>query len=150
MGNFLADQKTLIEGVKLRLLSTDILIPDDNKLAPPLYAYAELSLPNTLGLSMSKLEYTTEKDYLEDYGRNLSADQIKNYVEGWRSAGYLYELTSAAGRGKYELMLMIALAAAIAKSCNGYVIVMHGNFFSVDVGVYSPDEFSKAIPSKRD
>lgn len=107
--------------------------------------FLSLNIPNTIGINISKNKPNdlNEFDYLEDYGRNLDESTIKILAKKWQLIGYSYGLTTLAGRSKYEPPLFIALATAIAYLCNGYVIVMSDEF-TLDVGVYTPEEFQKA------
>ena len=121
---------------------TKISIPDDKNHN---YYYLSLDIPNTLGMHICKNEpnYVIELDTLEDFGRNLDAVTIQTLTHKWKSVGYVYGVTSMAGRSKWEPPLFVALAAAIANLCQGYVIVMSDNF-TLDVGVYTPEVFQQA------
>lgn len=136
----LSNQADLAEQLDLRLLGPDELIRDDEYFIPESAYYLELSVPNTLGIVMSKGDDIDKNAYLEDYGRNLSTEKIADYVTLWSEAAYYFEVTSQAGRSEKEGFLFIALARAPANSCNGYVIVMHSSAFNLGVGVYSPDQ----------
>lgn len=121
----------------------DKLFIDSNKNYS--HYYLSSDIPNTLGISMGRNEpnYVDEFEYLDDYGHNLDAATIQILAQKWKSIGYNYEVTSMAGRSKHEPPLFVALAAAIAHLCEGYVIVMSDNF-TKDVGVYTPDVFQQA------
>ena len=108
------------------------------------YYYLSLDIPNTIGMNIRRNEpnYVSELDMLEDFGRNLDATTIQTLVEKWKSIGYVYGVTTHVGRSKWEPSLFVALAAAIAHLCQGYVIVM-SNDFTLDVGVYTPAVFQQ-------
>lgn len=108
--------------------------------------YLELSIPNTLAISTAaNAGNINEHDYLEDYGRNLPIIIQNNLVSRWHIAGHYYEISTTIGRGKFEPQLFVALASAVAQSCEGYVIIMNKSF-DLDVGVYSPQDFRNALP----
>ncbi|HEY9769052.1 MAG TPA: hypothetical protein V6C71_11250 [Coleofasciculaceae cyanobacterium] len=119
-----------------------IYIPDDQNHN---YYYLSLGIPNTLGMNIRRNEpnYVIEIDMLEDFGRNLNSASIQTLVQKWQLIGYVYGITSMAGRSRWEPPLFVALAAAIAHLCQGYVIVMSDEF-TLDVGVYTPTEFQQA------
>ncbi len=113
------------------------------------YYYFELAVPNTLGLSLtSNIGVIDEVEMLEDFGRNLEPDTIHSLAATWRQIGHTGEISSFGGRGPQELPLLVALGAAVAELCEGYIILMHSNFFDLDAGVYRPEEFRKASPKK--
>ncbi len=109
------------------------------------YYYLSSGIPNTLGMNIRRNEpnYVGELDMLEDFGRNLDSVTIQTLVQKWKSIGYVYGVTSNAGRSKWEPPLFVALATAIAYLCKGYVIVMN-DVFTLDVGVYTPTVFQQA------
>ena len=109
------------------------------------YYYLSLDIPNTLdfGVIKNDSDYLSEHDYLEDYGRNLDAATISTLAQKWQSIGHHYGISTYAGRSRWEPPLFVALAAAIAHLCEGYIIVMSDNF-TLDVGVYTPDVFQQA------
>lgn len=136
--------------LSLLRLGSDELVIEDAKISIPddknyNHYYLSLDIPNTIGISMGRNEpnYVSEIDMLEDFGRNLNAATIETLAQKWKSVGYVYGLTSMAGRSRWEPPLFVALAAAIAHLCQGYVIVMSDNF-TLDVGVYTPTEFQQA------
>lgn len=136
--------------VSLYKLGSDEVVAEDAKISIPgdknhnCY-YLSLDIPNTLGMNIYRNEpnYVSELDMLEDFGRNLDAATIQTLVQKWKSIGNVYGVTSMAGRSRWEPSLFVALAAAIAHLCQGYVIVMSDNF-TLDVGVYTPEVFQQA------
>lgn len=144
------EDKQRIGQVSLCKLGSDEIVAENEKISllsdqnHDCY-YLSLDIPNTLGIGISRNEpnYVSEVDMLEDFGRNLDAATIQTLVQQWKSVGYVYGVTTLAGRSRWEPPLFVALAAAIAHLCKGYVIVMHDNF-TVDVGVYKPDVFQQA------
>lgn len=123
----------------------------DNKPLSIGHYYLSLPTDNTLGIGViSKTEdfeeESLELDYLEDYGRNLELEEIEILAKRWRKADYYYGIETWGGRSKPEPRLFVALAAAIAYSCNGYVVVMNENIFDLGIGVYRPEQFQYAEP----
>lgn len=128
--------------VSLLTLGSNEIVAEDQKLSinsskTYCYYYLSLDIPNTLEISIGKNEpdYINELDYLEDYGHNLDTATIQALAQKWQSIGHYYGITTNAGRSRWELPLFVALAAAIAYLCKGYVIVMSDNF-TLDVGAY--------------
>lgn len=141
---------SLIGKVSLCKSGSDKTIAENERLTIPSkkndnFYYLSLGIPSTLGISIGKNKstYLSEIDFLEDFGRNLDAATIQTLVQKWQSIGLHYTVTTMAGRSKWEPPLFVALAAAIAHLCQGYVIVMSSNF-TLDVGVYTPDVFQQA------
>jgi hypothetical protein len=112
-----------------------------------IYHYYSLSLavPNTL--SFGCFENTAvsldELSFVEDYGRNLERASIQTIAQQWQAVGYTYEVTSGGGRSRWEPPLFVALSAALADLCQGYVIVMD-SCFTLDIGIYSSQQFRPA------
>lgn len=136
--------------VSLLKLGSNEIVADDEQLFIPSqknyrHYYLSMSIPNTLGIGISenKSSYLDEFDFLEDFGRNLDAATIKTLAQKWHLVGRSYIVTTNAGRSRWEPPLFVALAAAIAHLCKGYVIVMSDNF-TLDVGVYKPNVFQQA------
>ena len=136
--------------VSLLKLGSDEVVTEEKKLyipsqEDPEYYYLALDIPNTLGIGINKNEstYLSEVDFLEDFGRNLDAATIQTLIQKWQSIGFTYDVTTNAGRSRWEPPLFVALSAAIAHLCQGYVIVMNDNF-TLDVGVYTPEVFQQA------
>lgn len=110
------------------------------------YYHFVLAAPSTLSLGVeSNAGNYDEQGVVEDFGRNLSPEAIAGTVDCWRSAGFCYSLTTMGGRGEHEPGLFVALAAAVAETCRGHVIVMN-DVFDLSIGVYSAQEFSRAAP----
>ncbi|MFP4346514.1 MAG: hypothetical protein ACLFU8_17650 [Anaerolineales bacterium] len=146
-----AAARLLGEAPQLYALGSDELqMPDDPLSVEGVY-YLNLGVQNTLGLSaMSNSSDVDELLYLEDYGRNLDPETLPALAERWREAGHYYAITSFAGRGPEELHILRALAAALAETCRGYVVLMHDWIFDLDVGIYTPEEFKGAqVVAKR-
>ena len=62
--------------------------------------------------------------------------------------GISYEVTTFGGRTCDEPRLFVALAAALAHACHGYVIVMH-DLYDVAVGIYDAETFRHVTPKFR-
>ncbi|HNT76539.1 MAG TPA: hypothetical protein PKH77_16120 [Anaerolineae bacterium] len=104
-----------------------------------------LEIQNTLGIHVwSNVKYPIERDYLEDYGRNLSLEVVEDLLDRCRSAGHHYGIGSFAGRGPHEFQIMAALAVAIAEACQGYVVLMNDGIFDLATGIYAPEQFRQA------
>ncbi|MEM8830792.1 MAG: hypothetical protein AAGE96_15740 [Cyanobacteria bacterium P01_G01_bin.19] len=108
------------------------------------FYYISSDIPSNLGINISRNEpnYVNEIDMLEDFGRNLDAATIQTLIQQWKAVGYGYEVNLVL-REKYQTRLFIALAAAIAFLCRGYVININDRF-TLDVGVYAPNIFQQA------
>lgn len=142
------DQPHLAQKLFLKKLGSHTVVQEHERLVVGLSYYPELSINNTLGItavSINGVKLSAE-DFLQDYGRNLSADLLRDYTYQWDAAGYMIEITSFGGRSKEEPRLMVTLASAIAKSCAGYIIVSDEHIFGVKVGVYSPDVIATLRP----
>ena len=136
--------------ISLLILGSDEVVEENEKLSIPdnennNYYYFSFDIPNTLGMNIRTNEpnYVSEIDNLEDFGRNLDTATIQSLAQKWQSIGYVYGVTTHAGRSRWEPPLFVALAAAIAHMSEGYVIVMSDEF-TLDVGVYTPDVFQQA------
>src|SRR5258705_13872959 len=72
------------------ILGTDEPVNNDSQLVVGAYYYFGLAIPNRLGLrvAFNSEVYTSERDYVEDYGRNLTVDVIEKYIELWKVLGY--------------------------------------------------------------
>ncbi len=145
-----SEDKQRLGDISLRQLSSDEIVPEKENISflpdeDHNYYYLSLDILNTLGMNIRENEpnYVCELDMVEDFGRNLDAATIQTLVQKWKSVGYVYGVTSMAGRSKWEPPLFVALTAAIAHLCNGYVIVMSDDF-NLDIGVYTPTEFQQA------
>jgi hypothetical protein len=129
----------------LRRLGTNELVPNHEMLAPSTKAFFELAVPNTLSLAVSLNEGNLDElDYVDDYGRNLSPSEIQRLADAWRQVGWTYGLTSLGGRSPKEPTLLRTLACAIADLCDGRIVLMHHNVFSLDIGVYTSSQFAQS------
>jgi hypothetical protein len=120
-------------------------VGEDERLSMNSSYYLSLAIANTLSITVMPNEGNLDElEYLEDYGRNLRAEEIQTLTERWQSAGHYYGVTSLGGRSKPEPKLFVALATAIAYTCVGYVSVMNNSIFDLGVGVYAPEQFQCA------
>jgi hypothetical protein len=139
--NFSAEQ------LELHRLRTDETAGLADQLALGEFYTLHLSGPCTISISAHSNEpYLNERDYLEDYGRDLDPAYIDSLVTIWRSAGYHFGITTMGGRPKGELEIFCYLAIAVAHACAGYVIVMEA--LGIPIGVYSPDDFRQLAESR--
>jgi hypothetical protein len=130
---------------RLRRLGSGGVLADDEIIAAPSHVVFELAVANTLTLSASPNEGNLdEREYLEDYGRNVDAPAIEGLAAAWRRAGYWYALSSGGGRSVDEPALLIGLAAAVADLCDGRVVVTSDGILDLGVGVYTPDDLARA------
>lgn len=113
--------------------------------SPPTVGYFELGVPNTLSMGFRQNgKYLDERDYLEDYGRNLKDAEIEELILAWKRTGCAFDISSNAGRSKLEYRLLQALVCALAELTAGRVISMDDRYFDLGVGVFTPKEFSTA------
>jgi len=105
------------------------------------------AVSNTLSLTARPNKNNlNEQEYLQDYGRNIDSETVRDLAQRWREAGHFYGLTSLMGRSLPEPHLFVGLASALATVCRGYVIVMNDGILDLGVGVYSPEQFKLAQP----
>lgn len=133
--------------VALIRLGSDTPVSESEVLSPPLACRFDLGAANTLTLMvMVTAGNYDEEEFLGDYGRNLSADEVRGLSAGWRDNGYFIALTSFAGRADGELEKMVALAVALAEAVGGRVVLPSSTVFNRAVGAYTSDEFAEARP----
>lgn len=131
----------------LVVLKTHTVLEPSQPMSVNASYYLNLAVRTTLGITlMPNQGNVDEVNYLEDYGRNLDPDFIRYLAEQWQAAGHYYGIESLAGRNKQEPLIFVALAAAIARACQGYIILMNDDIFDLDVGIYTPEQFRKADP----
>jgi hypothetical protein len=146
----------------LRHVRTHVMVGEDEALIPSNHYSFDLAFPNGLSLNVWSNKDTLLKgislfeeqnyleDYLEDLGQNLVPTTIPRLAALWRTIGYYYGLTAPAGRSPEASLLFVCLAAALADTCEGYIISM-GDYgfleekYGLGVGVYTAEEFSRAI-----
>ncbi len=147
-----AKEKELLgEDISLLELSSRQKVENDKQLSLGQQYYLILKIPNTLSISViSKTEDLDEEnlelDYLEDYGCNLTSEEVQILSERWRVARYFYSIASFGGRSKQESKLLIELATTIAYICSGYIVVTNNDLFDLGIGVYTPEEFQYTKP----
>jgi hypothetical protein len=109
------------------------------------YYSLSLAVRNTLsvGCFENKLMCVDELGFVGEFGRNLERASIQTIAQQWQAVGYTYEVTSGGGRSRWEPPLFVALSAALADLCQGYVIVMD-SCFTLDIGIYSSQQFRQA------
>ncbi|HTK06037.1 MAG TPA: hypothetical protein VL485_02620 [Ktedonobacteraceae bacterium] len=146
-GRLLGEQPQLLH------LGSHRVVQEDEMLTPDSYYSFHLAVPTTLslGMSVNKKNSLDEQDFLEEYGRNLTPEKIQRLVEAWKAIGYTFSIITGAGRSPDEPLLFVCLAAALAFACEGYVINT-GDYgyiqekYGLEIGVYTAEEFSRAIP----
>lgn len=123
------------------------VLGDDEVLSPGKTYFLKLSVENTLLCNvLLNDDFLDPGDYLEDYGRNLSKELILSISQRWEEIGFYYEITTMAGRSRYEAKLLVDLASTLGELSKGYVLVMNNGIFDVPVGAYEPAMFRKAEP----
>lgn len=133
--------------VSLLRLGSNEPVSESEVLCPPLACRFDLGEANTLTLMvMVTAGNYDEEEFLADYGRNLSADEVRGLSSGWRDMGYFFALTSFAGRPDGELEKMVALAAALAEAVGGRVVLPTSTVFNKVVGAYKSAEFAQTRP----
>jgi hypothetical protein len=85
-----------------------------------------------------------ELDILEDYGKNLSSDDIDPIVKSWKSNAYTVKLSSYAGRTDRELNTMKCLAVSLAEALDGLIVINNNDFLNIPIGIYSPDKVNES------
>lgn len=122
---------------------TNRFIDDAEALLPTHYYRFKLEENNTLGLGIDSnaQTYTNEKEYLEDFGRNLEEEKREDLASLWRSIGFSYSVSSGAGRNTGEMGLLVALAEILAELSNGYVLIEDSHVFNLPVGCYTAEQF---------
>ena len=100
----------------------------------------------TLSLSViEKDDVDDDRDFVEDCGFNLSRKQQEELSHDWRKAPYTILVSSGANRSSAEVEVMPYICAGIAKAHHGKVAILERDSFDVGKGIFSPEEFSKAI-----
>lgn len=84
-----------------------------------------------------------DKEDIDDYGKNLSLEQKQELYEKWCAIPFSYYLSSGGGRTLLEPKIMIVLASALARHCNGMVIMNESSFFKIETGIYNPEELMR-------
>jgi hypothetical protein len=112
----------------------------DQALRPGTTYRFRLPVDSTLTLSLGLTSDFDEREYVEDYGKNLSAAEREAIIEAWRRAGPGLTLTSGGGRAAGELELLAALARACTVLLAGWVTIESGAFVRPAAGIYAPHE----------
>ncbi len=90
-----------------------------------------------------------ERKFIERY-RNKDQAFLETVWQGWKASGIMFNAESYTGQGrsKYEKSLLVTLAAAIGKLCDGYIAFNREFDLELPIGLYSPDEFLAARPKQ--
>ena len=132
----------------LRMLGGHEAVDPDVALEPELNCWVDLGRPGNLGLAVHETEPLgfDESLVIEDYGRNLSAEEQRRIASAWRNVGSAFYLSSGGGRAKGDLDLMAALAIALAALTEG-VVITEDNYGAMETGVgaFSAEEFRVAM-----
>jgi hypothetical protein len=112
----------------------------DEALRPGRTYRLRLPVDNTLTLSLGLTPDFDEREYVEDYGKNLSAAQREAIIEAWRRAGPGLTLTSGGGRAPGELELLAVLVRACALILSGWISIESGAFVRPAAGIYAPHQ----------
>jgi hypothetical protein len=129
-------------------LKSKVKLEDAEIFKSPSYFYFSLSRENTLNLSYENNaeNYTEVNDYVEDYGRNLTRNQISYVMNEWSKSASSFTLESFGGRAQGESSLFMAITIAISKLTNGFIVIQSNDVFSLPVGIYTLEEFRSAKP----
>lgn len=140
--NLMENEPTLFHISSGQLLATDEAVhPEPTKVLG-------ISGTSTLVLSILRNSEAVgpDEEYVREYGKNLSVPCIDVLIGAWVLAGYSCTVESFGGRSRAEPELFIAIAAAIAEVCQGYVLVLDRDCFSLPPGAYTPEEFRRMTP----
>jgi hypothetical protein len=118
----------------------ETVLTHDEALQPERAYRFRLPVDNTMTLSLGLTSDFDEREYVEDYGKNLSAAERAAIIEAWRRAGPGLTLTSGGGRAPGELELLAALARACTLLLSGWISIESGAFVRPAAGIYAPHQ----------
>jgi hypothetical protein len=132
---------------RFKILGNEYAMSDDDVLRVgehyQLIGAGELTL--TIAFEETDLD---DKDYeidiLEDYGKNLSSDDIDPIVKNWKSNAYTVKLSSYVGRTNHELNIMKCLAVSLAEALDGLIVINNNDFLNIPIGIYFPDKVNES------
>jgi hypothetical protein len=97
-----------------------------------------LAADNTLALSIGLSTDFDEKEYVEDYGRNLTPEERETIINAWKRAGPSLTISSDGGRAGGEFELLAALARRGARALSGWICIESGALVRPRTGIYTP------------
>jgi hypothetical protein len=119
---------------------TETALTRDEALRPGRTYRFRLPVRNALTLSLGSASDFDEREYVEDYGKNLGAAEREAIIEAWRRSGPGVTLTSGGGRSPGELALLAALVRACTLLLSGWVSIESGAFVRPAAGIYAPHQ----------
>jgi hypothetical protein len=141
------EQKKLLGQIRLFRGSDGTDISESESIQnEQLYVFSN-EMSKTLSFHSTSWQGSTEEDvreYLSDYGEHLSDEQLTDYAQKWITTGIYYIVTSKGGRSEQEPSLLVKLSVALANICSGYIILQDSDVFSLNAGIYSPEQFKNA------
>ena len=111
----------------------------DERLRVGFFGFFTGSPYSTLSLSVRCIESDGRRDFVEDYGRNLSEDEQARILDTW--TGAILMMSSRAGRPEGEFELLRALASALAISTDGWVVLPQEAPLGLRPGMYRGRRF---------
>jgi hypothetical protein len=97
-----------------------------------------LAADNTLALSIGLSTDFDEKEYVEDYGRNLRPEEREAIIKAWKRSGPGLTISSDGGRAGGEFELLAALARRGARALSGWICIESGALVRPRTGIYTP------------
>jgi hypothetical protein len=88
---------------------------------------------------------TDEQLYLEDFGHNLEPNFRHQIARSWKAVGVSYEVLGRLQMDPMRAHLQIAVVVAIARLCEGHIILKDDGLFGHVRGTYSVESFLEAI-----
>lgn len=129
----------------------DTPVRDDERPAMAAYHAVRGSSDARLTLSLAVLpndpSVTTPEAWLDEWEGHVPDPEER--TESWRRAGYYLLLESNVGRPEGEIEVMADLTAAAAAAVDGLILLQDGDYFDVENGVYTAEEFRAALDTSK-
>lgn len=122
-------------------------VRDDER--PTMDAYHAVRGPSDARLTLSLAvlpndpSVTTPEAWLAEWEGCVPDPEER--AESWRRAGYYLLLESNVGRPEGEVEVMADLTAAAAAAVDGLILLQDGDYFDIENGVYTAEEFRAAL-----
>jgi len=149
MNSYTQDKIPLsVKNVELVDVATGRLVEKDELLTPPHYYGIDLAGKKSLEIDFTKNvdSETDEMMFLDDFATQRFNGNLAELASAWKKIGYSCIISTHPRRHADEPYFVIVLAIAIARLCDGAIVVKSNNSFSKPVGIYSPAEFSDVSP----
>jgi hypothetical protein len=139
--------KPLLENAGLLLVNNNTLVQDTSALEIGKFYNFRLKSENSIGLNLSTNEMLSqnERDFVEDFGRNMAEAEVEDLIQKWCETPFTITVVSQGARPKYESSLVISLLVALGELYSGSIVVMN-DVLDLAVGIYLPTVLSKAKP----